>query len=624
MLPLQIMSGYISDENDWHTYESDQEGDYFSVPVKDLFSDKVFASPSEFIEYTVATYKFDIRELFNSLKLDTYGRVRLVNFLRKNVPATSEPTALYTLAVDSANDWKSDDELLLPVDAEDGLLQYAATLRQGYGGASDLEWSDDEDVQLKPAAAVSNEELQARENMRLRTRMEELEEIVQRMTVSMHAMTIDAPSTTALSPATPEDTPAAELKDVPAEPKPTDDVRSNDKAYFGGYSDREIHEVMLRDRHRTESYRQAIFNRAEDLFKGKVVLDVGCGTGILSMFAARAGARRVVAVDAANIIDKAREIVRVNKLDHIISLVKGKVEEISLPADVTTVDVIISEWMGYFLLYESMLPSVFFARDKWMRRNDGVSFFEKCIAEGREFDAKAMPSAREQPFAKDALMFPDIARMFVSGVHTRGMRKESQDFWKDVYGFDMSCLITTADAMPSIYVESLADGDKCTLTTKEGLVAFDLMRADSGDLEFHASLRMTATETDVTDAFVVWFDTLFSSAEHRDKVEKGEVDALTHYDNVAAPSVTLDTSYCRAPTHWRQTVLRLARVMSVVKGDVITLDMVATRSKHNHRHYDVKITYELESSVVPEGESPIMNTNWAQPGVKYTQEYDMA
>ena len=30
------------------------------------------------------------------------------------------------------------------------------------------------------------------------------------------------------------------------------------------------------------------------------------------------------------------------------------------------VDVIISEWMGYFLLYESMLPTVLFARDRWL------------------------------------------------------------------------------------------------------------------------------------------------------------------------------------------------------------------------------------------------------------------
>lgn len=46
------------------------------------------------------------------------------------------------------------------------------------------------------------------------------------------------------------------------------------------------------------------------LFKDKVVLDVGCGTGILSMFAARAGARKVIGVDQSEIVYQAMDIVR--------------------------------------------------------------------------------------------------------------------------------------------------------------------------------------------------------------------------------------------------------------------------------------------------------------------------
>lgn len=47
-----------------------------------------------------------------------------------------------------------------------------------------------------------------------------------------------------------------------------------------------------------------------------------------------------------------------------IECIKGKIEEIELP--VQHVDIIVSEWMGYFLFYESMLNSVVFARDKWL------------------------------------------------------------------------------------------------------------------------------------------------------------------------------------------------------------------------------------------------------------------
>lgn len=48
----------------------------------------------------------------------------------------------------------------------------------------------------------------------------------------------------------------------------------------------------------------------------------------------------------------------------VITVIKGKVEEIELP--VPKVDVIISEWMGYFLLFENMLNTVLYARDKWL------------------------------------------------------------------------------------------------------------------------------------------------------------------------------------------------------------------------------------------------------------------
>ena len=93
---------------------------------------------------------------------------------------------------------------------------------------------------------------------------------------------------------------------------------------------------MLQDRSRTEAYRDYIYNNP-DIFRNKSVLDVGCGTGILSMFCVKGGAELVVAVDNSRIVDKARSVIRCNKLADKIEVVEGKVEEIKLDTHHVTV-----------------------------------------------------------------------------------------------------------------------------------------------------------------------------------------------------------------------------------------------------------------------------------------------
>jgi len=86
---------------------------------------------------------------------------------------------------------------------------------------------------------------------------------------------------------------------------------SNKDYYYGSYSHFNIHEEMIRDKARTEAYKRAI-EQNRHLFEGKTVLDIGTGTGILSLFAARAGAKKVYAVDNADIVHFARDIVETN------------------------------------------------------------------------------------------------------------------------------------------------------------------------------------------------------------------------------------------------------------------------------------------------------------------------
>ena len=77
---------------------------------------------------------------------------------------------------------------------------------------------------------------------------------------------------------------------------------------------------MIQDKVRTSTYASFIFKNP-DIFRDAVVLDVGCGTGILSLFAAQAGAKRVIGVDASEIAMQAEKIVKANGLDHVITYV---------------------------------------------------------------------------------------------------------------------------------------------------------------------------------------------------------------------------------------------------------------------------------------------------------------
>ena len=82
----------------------------------------------------------------------------------------------------------------------------------------------------------------------------------------------------------------------------------------------DIHAIMIQDQVRTSTYASFIL-RNPTLFNDAVVLDVGCGTGILSLFAARGGAKRVIAVDASGIAEKAKQIVKANGSEDIITYV---------------------------------------------------------------------------------------------------------------------------------------------------------------------------------------------------------------------------------------------------------------------------------------------------------------
>eukprot|EP01111_Echinosteliopsis_oligospora_P016098 TRINITY_DN656_c0_g1_i1.p1 TRINITY_DN656_c0_g1~~TRINITY_DN656_c0_g1_i1.p1 ORF type:complete len:347 (+),score=55.95 TRINITY_DN656_c0_g1_i1:164-1204(+) len=306
--------------------------------------------------------------------------------------------------------------------------------------------------------------------------------------------------------------------------------------YFDSYSHFGIHEEMLKDEVRTNSYRNSIINN-KHLFKDKVVLDVGCGTGILSMFAAQAGAKMVIGIDCSEIIVAAQHIVKDNHLDHIVTLIKGKVEDVTLPVE--KVDIIISEWMGYFLLYESMLDTVIYARDKWL--------------------------------VPGGLIFPDKATLYVTAIEDSEYKNQKINFWDKVYGFDMSYIKEMAIKEPLVdCVESnMIISRECPVLT------VDITTVKKSDLNFTSSFELKATRNDYCHAIVAYFDIEFSKC-HK--------------------PIYFSTGPRAKYTHWKQTVFYLHDILSIKADEVIKGSLSCKPNTKNPRDLDIVIDYQFEGT----------------------------
>ncbi|KAF8894363.1 protein arginine N-methyltransferase [Gymnopilus junonius] len=311
------------------------------------------------------------------------------------------------------------------------------------------------------------------------------------------------------------------------------DMTSKDY-YADSYAHFGIHEEMLKDSVRTGSYRTAIINNPH-LFKGKTVLDVGCGTGILSMFAAKAGAKHVVGIDMSNILDQAQKIIEANGFKDVITLVKGKLEEADLP--IKEFDIIISEWMGYFLLYESMLDTVLLARDKYLK--------------------------------KGGLIFPDTATLYLAAIEDQEYKEEKINFWDNVYGFDYSCIKDIALREPLVDTVEL----KSVVTNPHLVKHIDLLTAKKEDLTFEAPFSLECTRDDYVHAFLAWFDISFECTHKKVKFSTGP-----------------HAQY----THWKQTVFYTPSTVTVNSGDKITGRLTCAPNARNNRDLDISIAYKVE------------------------------
>jgi hypothetical protein len=122
-----------------------------------------------------------------------------------------------------------------------------------------------------------------------------------------------------------------------------------------------FHFSMLNDRTRTQAFLDGI---AQVVQSGDVVVDIGTGTGILAMAAARAGAKHVYAIEAGPIGDVALELVKANHMADRVTVLRGKSSETCLPE---LADVMVAELIGNTPFGEQIIPTALDARKRLLK-----------------------------------------------------------------------------------------------------------------------------------------------------------------------------------------------------------------------------------------------------------------
>lgn len=335
---------------------------------------------------------------------------------------------------------------------------------------------------------------------------------------------------------------------------------------------------MLSDQNRMAAYHSAIVGNSE-LFKDKIVMDVGTGSGILACWAAQAGARKVYAIEYTDMAKNAEKVMEANGVSHIVTVVQGAVEDVVLPEGTEgNVDIIISEWMGYFLLRESMLDSLIRARDKYLKPATGLMFPSHCDMYWGPVNDKNERLACQQEYVGSMGDWTE----FVEG--TKGM-----------YGVDMSCLEANYEKeQEEYYILS----SKWSELPSEALLAepcvvkrFDMatctIEESKGILPGNASKfsfsNVTSDETTEVSGFAGWF-----TSDFRSRTDEGGKDA---------PKVNNPVNLTTAPgpyTHWGQQVFYFKTPIILMAGERTDIDgeIEMMRSKDNARLYNVKVTHQ--------------------------------
>jgi predicted RNA methylase len=275
------------------------------------------------------------------------------------------------------------------------------------------------------------------------------------------------------------------------------------------YAEFEVHRTMICDRVRTEAFRCAIDAVVRP---GDIVLDVGAGSGILSVFAARAGAARVYAVERTTVAVLAQELAAANGVAEIVHVIQGDVVDIELPE---RVDVIVSEWLGGFGIDEGMLVPVIAARDRWLKPG--------------------------------GVMIPRSVTAWAALVYDRYFGEMVEFLRNNPYDLQLDDLVekTVNEIFYSGSFRHLAASDGRSEPARLWTTDADLIPIEEAQAPHEAEIRLPVRDPGTANALALWF-----SAE-------------------LAPGIPLAVGPGAPPTHWGMTTAPLRSPVELTPGMVV-------------------------------------------------------
>ena len=225
---------------------------------------------------------------------------------------------------------------------------------------------------------------------------------------------------------------------------------------------------------------------------------------------------------------------------------------------VEKVDIIISEWMGYALLFEAMFDSVIYARDRYLA-SDGLM-------------VPSHATLRIAPFAD-----PDFIASYIS-------------FWHNVYGFKMSSMLL------KIYDEALVRSSQPAAIPAESTVflPLPLHTITVEELTFLKNFQVTLKEDiDALDGWSIWFDIFFMPSRDSTIPDNALVSDMKKKGFVA-----FTTGPDGPETHWQQAVLLIdhgkRQPQPLKKGQVINGKVGYEKKSEGSRLLDISIQWDGE------------------------------